>query len=265
MGLVHIKNRLRSKRSFTGLTFAFGLVYAASYGMIAAVNTAYAQIGFRVNPAPVTAPLTRSLNVLNNQVSRSVSQLNRGVNRSVNQMNRSVNRGINRMNSYSYPPRNTVRYPRTTTYQTQRMATTSTVPQNSYTSPQSLQRQTTPQGPQQKLSKDQMKAMQEQQKALAKSQAALGILPPAVLFQLSENQVGLQSAAQAAALDAEIGEIIEWTYEDGYGSVQALSEDAFGTLRCRTFEQVITLNGVSQSATGSACARGNGQWARANY
>lgn len=110
-----------------------------------------------------------------------------------------------------------------------------------------------------------MKAMQEQQKALAKSQAALGILPPAVLFQLSENQVGLQSAAQAAALDAEIGEIIEWTYEDGYGSVQALSEDAFGTLRCRTFEQVITLNGVSQSATGSACARGNGQWARANY
>lgn len=116
----------------------------------------------------------------------------------------------------------------------------------------------------QDLSEEQILAMQEQQKILAKSQAALGILPPAVLVQLSKDQVGLQNAAQAAALDAEIGEIIEWTYEDGYGSVQALSEDTFGTLRCRDFEQVITLNGVSQSATGSACARGNGQWARAN-
>lgn len=264
MGLTHTTKKLGSKRSCTTLTFAVGFVFAASCGLTASVSPAFAQIGFRANPAPITAPLRRSLNVLNNQVSRGVSQLNRGVNKSVNQMNRSVNRGINRMNSASYPPRNTVRYPSTTTYQTQRMATTSTIPQNSYTSPQSPQRQTTPQRPQQKFSKDQIKAMQEQQKAIAKSQAALGILPPAVLFQLSENQVGLQNAAQAAALDAEIGEIIEWTYEDGYGSVQALSEDTFGTLRCRDFEQVITLDGVSQSATGSACARGNGQWARAN-
>lgn len=230
-------------------------------------NIAHAQLGFRVNPAPVTAPITRSLNVLNSSVSRGVNQLNNQVNRSVGQMNRSVNRSINSINSHTYGPRRVGRYP---SYQTQPLATqtmaTQTMATNApYASTQSLQNQSQQPQKQARLSKKQIKAMQEQQEALAKSQAALGILPPAVLLQLTDDQRGLQNAAQAAALDAEIGEIIEWTYEGGYGSVRALSEDSFGTLKCRNFEQIVTLDGVSQTATGSACARGTGQWARATY
>lgn len=257
-------NRLRhlaraTLRSCGTSAMALGLTSAVFVGSSITDNAAQAQLGLRVNPAPITAPLTRSLNVLNSSVSRGVNQLNNQVNRSVGQMNRSVNRSINSMNSYTYGPRRVARYP---SYQTQPLATQTMAPNPPYGTTQTLQRRAQKPQKQARLSKEQISAMQEQQAALAKSQAALGILPPAVLLQLSDDQRGLQNAAQSAALDAQIGEIIEWEYEGGYGSVQALSEDNFGTLRCRDFEQVITIDGVNQTATGTACARGNGQWAR---
>ncbi|MBT6962017.1 MAG: hypothetical protein HOA00_12805 [Rhodospirillaceae bacterium] len=247
----------------------FGLAVAMMLLLGVSSEPAQAQLGLRVNPAPlvapITAPINRSLNVLNNQVSRGLTQFNNQATRGLNQVNRSVNRSLNTVNRTAYGPRGAVRYPNTNTYQPRSLANRSTAARSSYTSPQTLQRQQLPQTPPARLSKEQIKAMQAYQESRATTEAALGILPPAVLAQLSKDQIGLQNAAQAAATDAQIGEIIEWTYEGGYGSVQALSEHMLGTLRCRDFEQVITLNGVSKTATGSACARGNGQWARANY
>ena len=259
----HKSRATTARRAASWLTVSLGLLL----GVIS--QPAHAQLGLRVNPAPliapITAPVNRSLNVFNNQVSRGLTQFNNQATRGLNQINRSANRGLNTLNRSSYGPRGAVRYPNTNTYQPRSLANRSTAPRSSYSSPQSLQRQQLPQSPPKRPSKEQIKAMQAYQESRATTEAALGILPPTVLAQLSKDQIGLQNAAQAAATDAQIGEIIEWTYEGGYGSVQALSEDTFGTLRCREFEQVITLNGISETATGSACARANGQWARANY
>ena len=70
---------------------------------------------------------------------------------------------------------------------------------------------------------------------------------------------------QVAALDAQIGEIIEWTYEDISGSAQAVSEHTFGTIHCRDFVQTLTIEGATETSTASACQRGNGQWSRSVY
>ena len=234
----------------------------------ATLDPASAQVGLRVNPAPITAPITgqinRSLNVMNSQVSRCVSQLSNQVNQSMGQLNTSVNRSLNTINSYNYGP-GQVRYTRTTTYATSSYANGTTTPSTTYGSPQAVQSQPAAQQKPIRLSKKQIKAMQKQQESLATSQAALGILPPALLTQLTPDQIGLQNAAQAAAIEAQIGETIEWTYEGVSGSAKALSEHKLGTLLCRDFEQTITLNDVTETATGSACGRGNGQWAQATY
>lgn len=110
-----------------------------------------------------------------------------------------------------------------------------------------------------------MAALRDHQASLAKTQAGMGILPPESLARLNDMQTGLQNAAQVAALDAQIGEIIEWTYEEAAGSAQAVSEHNFGTMHCREFKQTLTLDGAMQTATASACQRGNGQWARSTY
>ena len=116
-----------------------------------------------------------------------------------------------------------------------------------------------------KLSEEQMAALRQRQLDLAKSQAGLGILPADSLVRLSETQAGLQNAAQSAAFDAPIGEIIEWNYEGAAGSAQATAENRFGTMQCRDFVQTLTLDGNTQSAEASACRRGNGRWALAVY
>ena len=110
-----------------------------------------------------------------------------------------------------------------------------------------------------------MAALRQHQAALAKSQAGLGILPADSLARLSDKQAGLQNAAQTAAFNAQIGEIIEWTYEGASGSAQAVSESRFGTMHCRTFEQSLTIDGKTQTASASACQRGTGQWALSVY
>lgn len=245
------------------------VAYATVLSFMILTPEADAQIGFKVNPAPlvapITAPVNRSLNVMNSQVSRGLTRMTNSVNRGLGQVNRSVNRGLNRVNSYGYRYPNQPRYPSNYSYRPTSIANRAPSSRLSTYTPQTLQQPSTPQTVERRLSKDQIAALQERQRELASTQAALGILPPDVLTKLSTDQIGLLSAAQNAALDAQIGEIIEWTYEGVYGSAQALSETTMGTMRCREFEQTIKINGETKSATGSACERGMGQWARSIF
>lgn len=234
-------------------------------GTIFPINHANAQIGLKVNPTSLTAPINRSLNVMNSQVSRGLTRMTNQVNRGLGQVNRSANRGLNRLNSYGYRYPNQPRYPSTNSYRPTSIANRAPSSRLSNYSAQSLQQAPEPQRVQQRLSKKQIAALQERQQQLAVTQAALGILPPDVLTQLGADHIGLQTAAQTAALDASIGEIIEWTYDGASGSAQALSETTVGTMRCREFEQTITISGETTSATGSACERGSGQWAKSIF
>lgn len=249
-----------------------GLVAVLGLACIAApfqAGPASAQLGIKVDPAPlvapITAPVNRSLNVMNRQVSRGLNQMTRQVNRGIGQANRSVNRSLNTLNSYSYRSPIQPRYPSTSSYRPRSLANQAPSSRLSSLSPQTLGPDSTPQRIERRMTEEQRVALQQHQQKLVKSQAALGILPPDVLTQLSDDQLGLQTAAQNAALDAEIGEIIEWTYEGVYGSAQALSETTLGTMRCREFEQKIVVNGDTQTAVGSACERGTGQWARSIF
>lgn len=226
---------------------------------------AQAQLGLNVNPAPLVAPLNRSLNVMNSQVSRGLTRVTRQVNRGLGQATTSVNRGLNRLNSYGYRYPVQPRYPSTYYSRPSSIANRAPSSRLSTYAPQTLQQTPRAQQFDQSLTKKQLAALQEQQKQLAVTQAALGILPPNILSQLSVDQIGLQTAAQTAALDAEIGEIIEWTYEGISGSAQALAETTLGTMRCRDFKQTISMNGETLTATGSACERGIGQWARSSF
>lgn len=239
------------------------------FGLAFQMPDVQAQIGFKVNPAPlvapITAPINRSLNVMNSQVSRGLTRMTTSVNRGLGQVNTSVNRGLNRLNSYGYRYPNQPRYPSSYSYRPTSIANRAPSSRLSTYTPGTLQQPTAPQRVQQRLSKKQIAALQEHQKEMASTQAALGILPPEVLTQLSPDQIGLQTAAQTAALDAQIGEIIEWKYEGVYGSAQALSETTMGTMRCREFEQTILMDGETKTATGSACERGVGQWARSIF
>lgn len=226
---------------------------------------AKAQIGFKVDPAPITAPINRSLNVMNAQVSRGLTRMTTQVNRGLGQVNTSVNRSLNRLNSYGYRYPNQPRYPRAYSYRPSSIANRAPSSRLSTTSPQTLQQPSTSHRSKRRMTRQQRAALQERQEQLAVTQAALGILPPDVLTQLSADHIGLQTAAQTAAFDASIGEIIEWTYDGVSGSAQALSETTLGTMRCRDFEQTITIAGETTSATGSACERGIGQWARSIF
>ncbi len=231
---------------------------------LAAGSTAHAQLGLRVNPAPVN----QGLNILNSQVSRSVNQLNTQVSRGLNQVNRSVNRGINRLNSYSYRPPVQVRTPRTRPGGLSNRAVT---PRSSYYAPQSLQPQISQ--PQTsavtrqdlKLSDEQIESLRAYQDNLAATRTAYGILPQSALTGLSQDHIGLQNAAQRVALDGQIGEVIDWTYEGVSGSVTVKSEHTIGTMRCRDFVQTISRDGATTEATGTLCQRGFGQWARSLF
>ena len=228
---------------------------------------ASAQLGVRVDPAPITGAVNQSLNVINNQVSRGLTQMSSSVNRGLGQVSSSINRGLNGLNSYSYYPLVQVRYPsyRTTYRPTSLANRASSAARSTYYSPNTLTSPTVQQSEPIRLTEEQLAALQEHQAALAKSQAGLGIMPADTLTRLSEMQAGLQNAAQQAAFDAPIGEIIEWSYEGASGSARAVSESRFGTLYCRTFEQSLTHEGNKQTASASACRRSNGQWALSAY
>lgn len=107
--------------------------------LVAAVSSdAAAQLGLRVNPAPLTGAVNQSLNVLNNQAARGLNQLSTSVSRGIGQVNNSVNRGLNTINSYGYRPPQ-VRYPSyRTSYRPPSIANrTSTAARSSYYSPKS--------------------------------------------------------------------------------------------------------------------------------
>jgi len=247
------------KRAFSGI----GLL--ASLAMVTAIPVpAEAQLGVRVNPAPIN----RGLNVLNSQVSRSVNQLNTQVSRSLNQVNRSVNRGVNRLNSYAYQPPVQVRTPR---YRPGGLGNRAVTPRSSYYSPRALTPQLSqPQASSAtrqdvRLSKEQIESLRAYQEDAASSLTAFGILPASALAGLSKDHIGLQNAAQHVALDGQIGEIIDWTFEGVSGSVTVKSEHKIGTMRCRDFIQTISQQGQTTEATGTLCQRGMGQWARSLY
>ena len=226
--------------------------------------SAQAQVGLRVNPAPIN----QGLNVLNSQVSRSVNQLSTQVTRGMNQVNRSVNRGINQLNSYSYRPPVQVRTPRS---RPGGLGTRAVAPRSSFYAPQTLQPQLSEPGSAAatrqdlKLSKEQIESLRAHQAELASRQTAYGILPAAALAGLTEDHIGLQNAAQRVALDGQIGEVIDWTYEGVSGSVTVKGEHTIGTMRCRDFVQSISRDGETKEASGTLCQRGMGQWARSLF
>jgi surface antigen len=238
-----------------------GLAVLACGLVVAVAPPADAQLGVRVNPAPIT----NSLNVLNSQVSRSVNQLSTQVSRGLGQVNTSVNRGLNRLNSFSYQPPLQVRTPR---YRPGGLGNRAVTPRSSYYAPQTLQAPAAApiaQSQQVRLSEDQINSLRTYQQSMAATQAAYGILPPEILTTLTDDQLGLQNAAQRVALDGEIGEIIDWTYEGVSGSVTVKSEHTFGTMRCRDFTQTISRGGETVEAQGTLCERGAGQWARSTF
>lgn len=67
------------------------------------------------------------------------------------------------------------------------------------------------------------------------------ILPGTVLAELTEDQAGLQRAAQAEAFNAPVGEEIYWVVDGRTGTAMAENESAMGNFTCRTFVQTLTL------------------------
>ena len=103
-------------------------------------SEATAQLGVRVNSAPLTGALNQSLNVVNNQVSRGLTQMSTSVSRGLGQVNTSVNRGLNAINSRTYYPPMQVRYPsyRTSYRPTSIANRTSSAARSSYYAPNSM-------------------------------------------------------------------------------------------------------------------------------
>jgi hypothetical protein len=88
----------------------------------------------------------------------------------------------------------------------------------------------------------------------------LDILPKELLQRLSEDQAGLQRAAQGEAMTAQIGEIIFWHLDGREGSAMAESESPMGGFTCRTFVQTIALEDYFDKVSLTACRNANGAW-----
>lgn len=89
----------------------------------------------------------------------------------------------------------------------------------------------------------------------------IDILPPTVLAQLTEDQAGLQRAAQSEAFSAPVGEEIYWEVEGRTGSAVAESENAMGSFVCRTFIQTLTLEKDNTTESEAVmCRNDNGVW-----
>ncbi len=111
------------------------------------------------------------------------------------------------------------------------------------------------------LSKKAKDAIEKDKKA---PQPDIQVLPDETIAKLSDDQRGLQSAAQKAALTAPVGETIFWDFEGGKGSVVAKDEHKYGQTLCRTFEHTVTLEGTDYDAHADACLdANNGKWQKA--
>jgi surface antigen len=87
------------------------------------------------------------------------------------------------------------------------------------------------------------------------------ILPATVLSQLTEDQMGLQRAAQSEAFNAPVGEEIYWEVDGRTGSAAAESENKMGSFVCRTFIQTLTLeDGSISEGDAVMCRNDSGAW-----
>jgi surface antigen len=102
-----------------------------------------------------------------------------------------------------------------------------------------------------------LKLTRRQKQAIAKSKKAtqpdIVVLPEATLATLSEDQRGLQTAAQKAALTAPVGEVIFWDDNGRSGSASTSEESKLGTTICRTFEHEVTIDGAKAEGRAHAC------------
>jgi hypothetical protein len=105
----------------------------------------------------------------------------------------------------------------------------------------------------------------EQKDAIAKAKDApqpdIKVLPDETLAQLSKDQLGLQNAAQRAALSAPVGETIFWDKDGRSGTATAKEEHKLGQTLCRTFVQSVTIDGATKEARANACLDSDsGHW-----
>ena len=90
--------------------------------------------------------------------------------------------------------------------------------------------------------------------------AAMDILPHDVLKRLTPDQVGLQRAAQKAAMTAVVGETIFWHLDGREGTAMTETESVMGSFTCRTFVQTLALEDTFEKASVKACHTRDGAW-----
>jgi hypothetical protein len=88
----------------------------------------------------------------------------------------------------------------------------------------------------------------------------LDVLPQHVLKRLTEDQAGLQHAAQNVATTAAVGETIFWKQDGREGTATTESENVMGSFTCRTFSQTIALEDYFDTASLTACRNPGGAW-----
>ncbi|MBY0508962.1 MAG: hypothetical protein K2P94_02310, partial [Rhodospirillaceae bacterium] len=86
------------------------------------------------------------------------------------------------------------------------------------------------------------------------------VLPKDVLGRLTEDQAGLQKAAQNVAMKAPVGETIFWHVDGREGTVTTETESVMGGFNCRTFVQTIALEDYFDKASLTACRNASGAW-----
>jgi len=114
----------------------------------------------------------------------------------------------------------------------------------------------------------QPKMTKEQKDAIEKSktmkQPDIDVLPEETLSKLTEDQLGLQHAAQQEAFTAPIGEEIFWDLEGRSGTVVAEHENTLGETLCRSFAHTVTIDEEKREKKAVACKdQSTGRWALA--
>jgi surface antigen len=100
----------------------------------------------------------------------------------------------------------------------------------------------------------------DDQAATKQVKPTLDVLPQETLKRLTEDQAGLQRAAQSEAMTATVGETIFWKLDGREGTAVAEDEAVMGGFTCRTFTQTIALEDYYDAATLKACRNGSGAW-----
>jgi surface antigen len=109
------------------------------------------------------------------------------------------------------------------------------------------------------LTNDQIAAIQKAQKS---PQQDLPVLPKETMKALTEDQRGLQIAAQHAALKDPVGETLSWDDEGRSGTAVAEDERHLGdSMLCRSWVETVTIDGKKTTGHATACRDGEkGHW-----